>query len=161
MGGVCASICTEWSIIFLPEEVQPTKSVELNEPPEWTYCSCVDAAKWATGNQGRSWGNASQIKSNVDHPIPGGFGLTTEGPGHLFVIKDVFMDGGVEYVWTVEWNYNISLEEVASIEAWNKWTGERHPLTDAPTEGCKPWSRMIRTDDPVIRGWVLPSGPDL
>lgn len=75
--------------------------VKFNVPPMWTWNNCVESAKYITGRQGEHWGNARDIKSNSSVPIVGGFGLTTEGGGHMFVVQDIIDDK----VQTVECNY--------------------------------------------------------
>ena len=65
------------------------------EAPLWTYDSCVEFAKWRTGKQGVSWGAAGEIEPTTTQPEIGGFGLTSEGPGHLFVITEI-KDGWIK-----------------------------------------------------------------
>ena len=110
--------------------VPPPATTWLIEPPSWTTCSCVEAAKWATGNQVTSWGFAGNIIPNADRPIVGGFGLTTEASGHLFVIASVSDDG--LWVHAIEWNWS----------------------------PCQRSEREVRVDDPIMRGWVKQTGPD-
>lgn len=72
-------------------ESRPVFPVSFYEAPEWTYTSCVEFAKWRTGHEG-SWGWAGSIEPNIDKPEVGGFGLTWEGTGHMFVI--IKIEGG-------------------------------------------------------------------
>ena len=50
-------------------------SIVFVEPPVWTYCSCIEFAKWKTGHEGERWGNAENIQPNIIVPEIGDFVL--------------------------------------------------------------------------------------
>ena len=67
--------------------------VIFRNPPPSTWTSCVNTAKAILGKSG-SWGDAGKIVPDISvRPAPGVVGITNEGPGHVFVIKEV--SGGV------------------------------------------------------------------
>lgn len=77
--------------------------VKLNNPPSWTYCSCIDTAKWILGRQGERWGNASDLEPTTSVPQVGFLVLTTEGPGHTGVVASISED--LTMIHVVEGNW--------------------------------------------------------
>lgn len=80
----------------------PVLPVVFREPPSWTYCSCVEFAKWFLGEQGEAWGAARDMTPNISSPEVGVLALTNEGPGHAAVITEINDDmlTLVEANWT-------------------------------------------------------------
>lgn len=58
----------------------------IKEAPRFTYCSCVEFAKWTLGRQGETWGNAWNQKPTHQSPQIGDAILTTDGRGHEGVV---------------------------------------------------------------------------
>lgn len=91
---------------------QPPQSKYI-PPPKWTYCSCVEFAKWYIlgSSKGVSWGNASQISPDSYFPDVGGLIITSEGGGHVGIVTGF----DSENVYFVEANYYSCLRSERSL----------------------------------------------
>ena len=121
----------------------------IPEPPEWTYCSCVEFAKWLTGYQGTSFGAARDIEPNIDpsEVQPGDWALLNEGPvGHVAPAMVI----GSQSFTTDEANWFISAEALKKLEEYNI-------EPSAPVEPCLRNSREVRFDYDRLRGFFRPS----
>ena len=120
----------------LPEPV-------FNEPPVWTYCSCVEFAKWYLGRQGERWGIARDIVPNVLIPQVGDLVLTNEGPvDHVGVITGVH-GFSVDFV---ESNWWIGKDDADKLKAHNI-------VFDGPTAPCQKHQRTLNINDKKIKGF--------
>ena len=76
--------------VFNPVSV---REVFVEEPPKlyiapkFTYCSCVEYAKWRLGKQGTKWGNASQIAPTSG--LKPQVGMLVLFDNHIAVIADL------------------------------------------------------------------------
>lgn len=89
--------------VFVTATTDPGVTIkrQFKTAPEWTWSSCVEFAKWATGNEGRRYGDAAEIKPNETAPYAGHWALMDEGPGHVVAIALV----GSSSFETMESNY--------------------------------------------------------
>ncbi len=80
-----------YALTSLPEISESPKPTFF-QSPKFTYCSCVEFAKWLVGKQGNVWGNARDMKPDSNTPQVGGLVLTYEGSGHVGVVKEIATD---------------------------------------------------------------------
>lgn len=112
----------------------PYTPLKFGTPPKWTYCNCVEYAKYLLGKEGESWGIARTIKPNTKTPVIGDVMLTSESSlGHVRVIIDE-----TETAW---------LTDEANVDVIT------HIKDGAVHKDCKPSKRWINKDDPFIRGY--------
>ena len=64
-------------------------------------CSCIQYSKYVLGRLNEFWGNAWNLQPTSPDPYIGGLVLTSEGPGHVAVITNIYWDS----IKVIEANY--------------------------------------------------------